>query len=148
MIHRHAESIAGRRGTEAVITGAPRKRLACQKRARGFESHPLRQTSCKQQFLTNGSYGVLADPRPLTFDLNFRPPLCKPAIATHNQTVQETRKRFLETCRSLSREHCETDARTLNTLKADSGIWKAQAAGSRLGNLDAAEGAVREHMSP
>ena len=31
-----------RRGTEAVITGAPRKRLACQKRARGFESHPLR----------------------------------------------------------------------------------------------------------
>ncbi len=32
-----------RRGTEAVITGAPRKRLACQKRARGFESHPLRQ---------------------------------------------------------------------------------------------------------
>jgi hypothetical protein len=25
-----------------VITGAPRKRLACQKRARGFESHPLR----------------------------------------------------------------------------------------------------------
>jgi hypothetical protein len=26
-----------------VITGAPRKRLACQKRARGFESHPLRQ---------------------------------------------------------------------------------------------------------
>ena len=33
----------GRRGTEAVITGAPRKRLACQKRARGFESHPLRQ---------------------------------------------------------------------------------------------------------
>ena len=34
-----------RRGTEAVITGAPRKRLACQKRARGFESHPLRQLS-------------------------------------------------------------------------------------------------------
>ena len=31
-----------RRGTEVVITGAPRKRLACQKRARGFESHPLR----------------------------------------------------------------------------------------------------------
>ena len=28
-----------------VITGAPRKRLACQKRARGFESHPLRQLS-------------------------------------------------------------------------------------------------------
>ena len=36
-----------RRGTEAVITGAPRKRLACQKRARGFESHPLRHPTLK-----------------------------------------------------------------------------------------------------
>jgi putative endonuclease len=30
-----------------VITGAPRKRLACQKRARGFESHPLRHPTPK-----------------------------------------------------------------------------------------------------
>jgi hypothetical protein len=37
------QSNTSRRGTEVVTTGAPRKRLACQKRARGFESHPLRQ---------------------------------------------------------------------------------------------------------
>ena len=30
-----------RRGTEVVVTGAPRKRLVGQP-ARGFESHPLR----------------------------------------------------------------------------------------------------------
>src|SRR5439155_26443260 len=33
-----------RRGTEVVVTGAPRKRLVPQG-ARGFESHPLRQPS-------------------------------------------------------------------------------------------------------
>jgi hypothetical protein len=33
-----------RRGTEVVVTGAPRKRLVA-KAARGFESHPLRQPS-------------------------------------------------------------------------------------------------------
>ena len=38
----HLPHSISRRGTEVVITGAPRKRLACQKRARGFESHPLR----------------------------------------------------------------------------------------------------------
>ena len=36
------QSLAARRGTEAVITGAPRKRLD-GKPSRGFESHPLRQ---------------------------------------------------------------------------------------------------------
>src|SRR5688500_9997273 len=37
-----------RRGTEVVVTGAPRKRLVAQA-ARGFESHPLRQsfTNCE-----------------------------------------------------------------------------------------------------
>src|SRR5688572_23794574 len=45
-----------RRGTEVVVTGAPRKRVVAQA-ARGFESHPLRQPSLNARFAR--SYGWL-----------------------------------------------------------------------------------------
>src|SRR5262245_384959 len=53
---------AERRGTEVVVTGAPRKRLVAQA-ARGFESHPLRQSTQSAISIYSPSRAALRVPR-------------------------------------------------------------------------------------